>query len=292
MQCNSCGTQLAEGELTCPRCGTSVDGVGQHYTANKTAITASQTIQQQPQPIPVQQVQQPPVSQGPAQLENQPKGTGRKILIFLILIALITLLSIMFYSVILNKKDQETKKEPPSTEEKVPTSQENIQEYGGYTFTIPEGYQSKISNLYGLVIYNKEEAYSITVDYTNPYETRKTTFMTHFPDQANTLVANIANREYLVLVIPVQNAGYATQYATQKTEKATFVGLVAKADHVAPGAVEFTKLTSILDSAEQKETVIPGTTNDAGVTGIQVYTVDFNEFFPSTQETQTVQPTQ
>ena len=45
-------------------------------------------------------------------------------------------------------------------------------------------------------------------------------------------------------------------------------------------------------TSDQGGAVTPGTTNDAGTAGIQVYTVDFNEFFPSTQETQPVQPTQ
>lgn len=285
MQCNNCGMQLAEGEITCSRCGTPVNGVGQPYTATKTVT------QQQ---IPMGQVQQPfvqqPVQQMPQQEDNKKSGSGRKFLIVLIVLALISLLSIMFYSVVLNGESKEN--EASSNKETTPIKEENKEDYGGYTFTIPEGYQYKLSDIYGLIIYNEKEAYSIAVDYTNLYETRKTTYMTHFPDQAATLVANVANREYLALVVTVPNIGYATQYATIKTEKASFIGLVAKSDYTTPGVEEFTRLTAILDSAEQKEEVSPGTTNDAGTAGIQVYTVDFNEFFTSTQETQPVQPTQ
>lgn len=295
MQCNNCGAQLVEGEITCSRCGTPVSGVGQPYIATKT-VTQQQipmgqgAIGQVQQPFVQQPVGQIPSQELLQQEETKKRGGGRKFLIVLIVLALISLLSIMFYSVVLNGDNNGN--EAPSNKETTPPKKENKEDYGGYTFTIPEGYQYKLSDVYGLIIYNEKEAYSIAVDYTNLYETRKTTYMTHFPDQAATLVASVANREYLALVVATQTGGYATQYATVKTEKSMFIGLVAKSDYTTPGAEEFTRLTAILDSAEQKEEVSPGTTNDAGASGIQVYTVDFNEFFPSTQENQPVQPTQ
>lgn len=272
MQCNNCGTQLAEGEITCPRCGTPVDGISQPYTAIKNEIPQ----QVQPQPTAVEQ-------SVPKQEAKEKTGNGRKVLIFLIVVTLIALLAVMFYSVVLTETPNEnnipTNKDEPQKEKTI------TQDYGGYTFTIPEGYQYKISELYGLIIFNESEAYSIMVDYTNPYETRKATYIAQFPNQAANLITTVSNKEFTTLLITTPTGGFATQYATITSEKnSSFIGLVVRSDYQNPTAVELANLAQILESATQSAAITPGSANDAGTIGIQVYTVDFNAFFTPQQQ--------
>lgn len=276
MQCSNCGNQLTEGDTACPRCGSPVDSANnQTYTATKKTneVPSAPMTMPQAQVAPIPQNVEPPVQESKVE-----EGKGRKILIVFILIAILILLSIMVYSVAFSSNTNRNNSKASPNEENTQEANKTTQDYGGYTFTIPEGYQSRLSPKYGLVIFNEKEAYSIVVDYTNPYETQKTTYLNKFPEQAGSLVITVSNREYLALLVAAPTGGYAIQYATPKTAQATFVGLVVKADYAAPTTVEFSNLNQIIDSATLKEEVIKGSSADAGAGGINVYTIDFSEF--------------
>ena len=245
IQCSKCGTTLNEGVTTCPNCGASVV---------KTDAKKDKDI--------------------------------RKILIPIISIVIIILLGVMVYSVAFKSNDNKDNKNntPQNTEEnnKNDESNQNVTntvEYAGYRFTLLDGFSSTISNIYGLVIYNSDIAYTIGIDYTNNYDMYKTAFVNYAPQLKSSMFTSFSDNEYLIYNL-IDTDLKGSQYETKADDNTTFTGLIVKKDYTLPISEELSTISSFILSAEKiSDTDLKGTPSDFGTSiGINVYQINPEEF--------------
>lgn len=267
IQCRNCGTIINEGETSCPNCGAALQQI------------QNQNLQQNNQP---QQVEPQPVAANTQ--TSQPKEKDiRKILIPILSILIIVLLGVIIYSVAFNKNDtSNVEKTENNTENNSDNAQKtNSVEYAGYKFSLPDGYQSIISNIYGLVIYNSEIAYTVGVDYSNNYDLYKNAFITYAPQLESSLFTTFMDKEYLIYNLTDTDLK-GSQYETKADDNTTFTGLVVKNDNTIPTGEEINPIANILASAikiSTDDTNLKGTSNDFGTSvGIMVYQINPNEF--------------
>ena len=178
------------------------------------------------------------------------------------------------------------KKEAPATPSNngntpasdISTNNENRETYGGYSFEIPEGYQTEVSSEYGLMFYNNNTAVSVMVDYSHNYESYKTAVQQKYPEAYKNAFITIDGREYLGLILSDETGKKTTSYMTKATETAAFVGIVANSNFSEPSREEFVVLTKILNSAKQGgSSFAAGDSEDAGKDGIKNFTFDPNK---------------
>jgi len=272
IQCRNCGTIVNEGETSCPNCGAALQQI------------QNQNLQQNNQP---QQVEPQPVAAN--NQTSQPKEKDiRKILIPILSILIIVLLGVIIYSVAFNTSNVE--KAENNTENNAENNTENNSdnaqktnsvEYAGYKFSLPDGYQSIISNIYGLVIYNSEIAYTVGVDYSNNYDLYKNAFITYAPQLESSLFTTFMDKEYLIYNLTDTDLK-GSQYETKADDNTTFTGLVVKNDNTIPTGEEINPIANILASAikiSTDDTNLKGTSNDFGTSvGIMVYQINPDEF--------------
>ena len=234
--------------------------------------------------IPVMNSVQPvapmtqPVAGGAAQPGTEKPKQNKTVLLIIILIGVVAIAAVSLFALgVFDSGDDDDSGNSGgnSGSGDVVDVVENTQSYAGYTFTIPEGYETKVDAKAGLGIYNQTMAFTVAVDYTNSYETYKTEFQKKYPDQAEKMVETINGREYVALIL-TQDGKYMTYYMSKADNGATFIGGVANSSYTAPTKVEFEVLTTILDSAKSSSTFAPGDDEDAGKNGIVGY-----EFNPS-----------
>ena len=247
IQCSNCGTTLNEGVTTCPNCGVNI------------------------------------VKQNPKKDKDI-----RKILIPIISILIIILLGVMVYSVVFKSNHNENNK--PDTNQNAETNEENDNngpnqtvtntvEYAGYRFTLLDGFSSTTSDIYGLIIYNSEIAYTIGVDYTNNYDMYKNAFINYAPQLESSMFTSFSGNEYLIYNL-VDTDLKGSQYETKADDNTTFTGLIVKNDYTLPTSEELSPISNFILSAEKiSDTDLKGTSSDFGTNvGIIVYQISPDEF--------------
>lgn len=161
----------------------------------------------------------------------------------------------------------------------ISTGNENRESYGGYSFEVPDGYQTKVSADYGLMFYNSDIAMSVMVDYSHSYSDYKAAVQQKYPDQYASAIATVDGREYIALILTDTDGKKSTTYMTKADNDVTFIGMVANSNYTAPTKVEFSVLTGILDSAKTgSSSFAAGDDNDAGKDGIKDFTFDKDKF--------------
>ena len=281
MQCTNCGAQLMGIEHACPVCGRPLP-----TPAPQPNMASPDVVQQVADP---NQVTTPPVSNMtpatiPEAAPTNKKEKDNKGLIIIICIAIVVLLGIMVYFVVFAGGKSDNASQTTSTSEPTPaddtTQSSPTVNYAGYTFSVPATYKTKKSDIYGLIIYNDSEMFSIAIDYSNNYDAYKASLTQTYPELANS-ITTVSGREFIPLILTNEDSSKATQYVTKKDETTTMVGLVLRSDKQPPTTSEFSDLASIIDSGmvNPSETVTPGDALDAGTRiGIITYTVDPSVF--------------
>ena len=244
IKCSNCGTTLNEGVTTCPNCGANI-------------------------------------------VKPNPKKDKdiRKILIPIISILIFVLLGVMVYSVAFKSNDNK-----PDTNQNAETNDENgnngpnqtvtnTVEYAGYRFTLLDGFSSITSDIYGLIIYNSEIAYTIGVDYTNNYDMYKNAFINYAPQLESSMFTSFSDNEYLIYNL-VDTDLKGSQYETKADDNTTFTGLIVKKDYTLPTSDELSPISNIVLSAEKiSDTDLKATSSDFGTNvGIIVYQINPDEF--------------
>ena len=247
IQCNNCKATLNEGVTTCPYCGANI-------------------------------------------VKTNPKKDKdiRRILIPIISISIIILLGIMVYSVTFKTNDN--KKNETATNQSTEKSEENENndsnqtvtntvEFAGYRFTLLDGFSSTTSDIYGLIIYNSDIAYTIGVDYTNNYDMYKNAFINYAPQLQSSMFTTFSDSEYLIYNL-IDTDLKGSQYETKANDNTTFTGLIVKKDYTLPTSDELRPISTLLSSAEKiSDTDLEGTSSDFGVkVGITVYQINPDEF--------------
>ena len=165
------------------------------------------------------------------------------------------------------------------TETPVSTTTATKESYAGYTFTLPEGYEAKTSDEYGLMIGNSERVMSVAVDYSHNYEAYKTALSAKYPDQKDKLINTISGREYLILVYTDENGAKGSQYVTKADDNTTFVGMMVRSDYTQATTTDFSVATEVLDSATKgTSSFAAGDDLDAGKSGEKIYTFAKDKF--------------
>lgn len=288
MFCKNCGVQLNGTENVCPNCGTPVEkittpGVVQNngQVANVNTVMPQQANPQQVNP---QQYNQgmPPYNQVVPQQnsQQQPSKNSTTIILVIALICVVAIAIVLF--IVFSGSNKTTPPtngggDTPGTID-VTTTPQNTQSYGGYTFTIPEGYDTRIESSEGLVIYNSSLAFAIAVDYSYSYDDYKQMLQQKYSDQVSTMIKNISGREYMTVLARESGSNrvmYA--YVTKADATSTFVGCIANVTFTEPTSNELTILTSVLDSAKNGSSSFgAGSEQDAGKNGLKEFKFDNN----------------
>ena len=211
---------------------------------------------------------------------EQPKKKDNKTIFLIIALVVVAIAAVVVYFTVLAPAPEA----PAPTggndvETPVSTKTENKETYAGYTFTIPEGYVTKTDDEYGLVISNGTTGFSIAVDYSHNYDAYKKALSEKYPEQASDFIATVDGREYIALILTDTDGSQATQYVTKASDSSVFVGMVARADLTAPTTVEFSTLTTILNSSKQgTSSFAPGDDQDIGKNGEKIFTFTKDKF--------------
>ena len=225
----------------------------------------------QPVPTEVPSAQPAPV--------EQPAGTEKKkdkttIILIAVLVGVVVIAAVLYFTVF--------KKESPATTPatnnntngtEVSTNQANVESYGGYDFTIPDGFTADIDSEFGLVVNDDKIAYTIGLDYTNTYDDYRADFQKTYPNQMSEAEVTVAGRKYLALRIydETTKAFKFTMYITN-ADNAAFIGVSFKRDKTEPTQSDFTTLTTILDSAKKgSANFAAGSDEDMGKDGIKKF---------------------
>lgn len=294
MNCKNCGAVLTGSEQICPICGASLLGMQQQVPGQviqqmvQPAPVMPQPVMQQPTPVVPQQpvVQQPMTSpmapvgvvqqptspqvvQGQTPEELSPKKDNKMLLILLIVVAAAAI-GVGIFLMLTDKEEPASTPSQSETEYPIP---ESIKEgYAGYSFTIPNGYTTEITETYGLVVRSNTTIYTIAVDYTNNYEYYKNAFLGAFPAEAANMVKTIGSNEYVAAILTDTEGANGTEYMTTSPDSlGTFVGMVVRSDYTPPTEAEFSILNQMLSTATKENAVTPGSAEDAGTTGIRNY---------------------
>ncbi len=268
MFCKNCGTQLNGTENVCPNCGNQVEKE-ENKIMDAVQVTA---------PIPVVKEEEVPNSAVPIQTSAQTvvdtkKNNTTAILIFA-LIGVVVIAVVLFIVLFLGKDSESgnsnngggNSNDNPTTPDIVDnnTTTENTASYGGYTFTLTDGYTTKNDAKYGLVISDGTLAMSIQTDYTNSFEDYK-----NDPEVTSSNIKTISGKQY-ILVENLTSDNYKTYvYVTKADSYTTFVGVIAKNDMMLPSSSDVLVLAKIINSATTGTTTFsPGDNNDAGKDGL------------------------
>ena len=205
--------------------------------------------------------------------------------VVLIVLLVLSIVGAVLYFTVFNEDDEAANSNSNADSATVATeSAESVVSYGGYTFTIPNGYYSEENADLGLVLYNNKLFYSLLVDYTNTYEQYLEAFKITYPDQANNFEVKLGNRDYIIAVVS-KGTECECVYITRGPGSAVFIGEAVNSSFTRLAPEEFNDLTSILDSAKQgSSTFAPGDDVDAGKNGIKQFTFDSDKFKFSSNE--------
>lgn len=269
MFCQKCGNQLNGTENVCPNCGMQVNNT----QANMNGSMGQQPVQPQfQQPMP--QYQQP--NQFNGQNNNQPNN-NKTVILIVALIAVVAIAIVLFLFVF--KKD-ENPTQPSNNTTTTPTtvtdqtdsgssgttvSTGNKASYGGYSFTIPAGYETETTSD-GLTIYSNDLCFIIQVDHSHTFEDYIEGVKQKYPSQASQM--NINGRQYINL--PYEEAGKkAACIFTKASSSSTFVVVAANRSYTTVTSNELEVLDKIISSAAQgNSTFGPSNNVDAGKDGL------------------------
>ena len=294
MNCKNCGAVLTGTEQICPICGANLIGMQQQVPGqvNQQMVQPTpvmpQPVIQQPTPVVPQQpvmpqpmaspmapvgvtpqTPTPQVPQGQAPGEMNPKKDNKMLLILLIVVA-VAAIGVGIFLALTDKEEETT----PSNNEYVEPAEPatTTESYGGYTFTIPNGYTTETSETYGLVLKSNTTIYTIAIDYTNNYEYYKNAFIGAFPAEAANMVKTFGSNEYVAAILTDTEGANGTEYMTTSPDSlGTFVGMVVRSDYTPPTEAEFSILNQMLSTATKENAVTPGSAEDAGTGGIKNY---------------------
>lgn len=259
MKCKNCGTELIGMEHACPMCG------------------APLPINNNPSPKVVEQSLGNPTIASNIMVEEpkteeveEPPRKDNKIFAIVIFIIAVAAIAVGVFLAITDKNDNKLPKEEQPTE--------NIVEYAGYTFHFPLTYQYQLKDKLGFVVTDsKYNIFTIALDYTNTYEAYKKAFTDKYPNE--NVVASSGGREYLKAVIQDSEGHYGLQYVTLTSEKtACYIGMIVKPDYSKVVDNEIYVLDEFLDKAEKTREVEAGTEEDMGRDGIQIRTLEIEQF--------------
>ena len=160
----------------------------------------------------------------------------------------------------------------PEPQEVVNT--EKTETFMGYTFTIPDGYDSKVDSTYGLTIGNSEVAYSILIDLTNSYEKYVEALKIKYPAQAANLEQSVGTRKFVIGELTSTTGARGSQYVSPASTTATFIGIVANKNNTIEYN-DYKVLANILDSSKESGTSFAaGDANDPGKSGPVFFEID------------------
>ena len=326
MQCNNCGAQLNGTETMCPMCGAQINMM--NYQATQMGMNQNipqgnnQNYNQQMMPqanvvgqnnnngLPLNQeqmnpnnnmmgntFQQPMISnsQMPIPAMNnaslasptEEKKDNKLVILILAVVAIGLIIAGIVIAISLPEPAPVVTPIPTPTEtpEATPT---NIIKYGGYTFTILDGYTTKEDNDYGLIFMNDRIAYSIKVDYTNNYDYYKESLKKLYPTQASTLELSYEQTKYLILQMASETTGIRSlHYVKSANEKTSFVGAIVRKDGKPGEMSDLKDLTDLLNNATPPtEELTPGNEFDSGITGIVNLPTSYTPFVFKEAESQ------
>ena len=295
MFCRNCGYQLDGSENVCPKCGTPVKKVENNNaesTINSsnnssdtiTPVISSSAPVSNPTPAPVlSSSPAPEPAQQTMNNTNPPKkGNAAVIIIIVVLVGVLALGGIGIF--VIGKylsgfmNTQYTPDSPTSTPSTTTTTTgdatANKKTYGGYEFTIPNGFVAKIDSDYGLIINDDKIAFSLLADYSNSVSDYKNSLLKEYPTlNESDMKETINGRTYWCVNFTDANTGKkVVEYITQApTGTATFVGLMFKKDGSEVRLADVDALGQLVDSAKVSGSSFSINDNDPGKDGIIDY---------------------
>ena len=301
MNCKNCGAILTGTENVCPNCGAPVENVvsNQEILQPSPAVAPEPVVAPQPvmeptpvvpeQPVVAPQPQAPTGFVEPAVAAIQPqaqaapteaKPKDNKTIILIIALVVVAIGAVVLYFTVLAPAPEASAPTGNDVNDTpVSTNTEKKENYAGYTFTIPDGYNTKTDAEYGLIINNASRAFSIAVDYTHSYDQYKTALVAKYPDQKDKLVATVDGREYLILVYTDDSGAKGSQYVTKANDNTTFIGMMVRSDYTQATTEDFSVVTEVINSATQgSSSFAPGDDLDAGKNGEKIYTFTKDKF--------------
>lgn len=267
----------------------AVNGVVQQGVPD---VSANPNMMAQPDPMAggVQMQPQMQAQPQPQSLTNenqkQPKAGNKRQTILLIILVLCIIGAVVYYVFIFPEGSSSSsggggssKNNGSDTSEVEVEKKEASASYGGYTFTIPDGFVA-IEGDSGLTISSYDTAYIIAVDYTNNLDAYKAAYLASNPQLATTLENTYFDRNYLLVGYNAEDGSNGVNFvsSTSADNKEVFVGTVLKNGGVAPIPDDYSDLTTILNSAvvDSENSVKAGDALDAGKAGFYVSNVSAN----------------
>ena len=217
-----------------------------------------------------------PVQPTPATPEQPEKkqGKGKVVLLIVLLIIAAIVAYVMFGSSLFKTEEPTTPTTPTEPEPQEVVNTEKTETFMGYTFTIPDGYDSKVDSTYGLTIGNSEVAYSILIDLTNSYEKYVEALKIKYPAQAANLEQTVGTRKFVIGELTSTTGARGSQYVSPASTTATFIGIVANKNNTIEYN-DYKVLANILDSSKESGTSFAaGDANDPGKSGPVFFEID------------------
>lgn len=233
------------------------------------------------QPTPVEMPTAQPVAAPEQSAGTEKKKDKTTIILVGVLVGVVVIAAVLYFVVFKKESPAPTPAADNGTSgTEVSTNQENVKSYGGYDFTIPDGFTAEIDTDFGLVINNDKIAYTVALDYTNSYDDYRASFQQEYPDQMSQAEVTIGGRKYLAVRLydETTKAFLYTMYITN-ADNASFIGVSFKRDKTEPTQNDFSTLTTILDSAKKgSANFAAGSDEDMGKNGIKKFSGTLDVF--------------
>ena len=230
------------------------------------------------QATPVNPMMATPVQQAPAQpAQQENKGKSKTPLLIAILAVVIAAGAFIVWKNFMSPSDTGTGTNTPAVTnqqaEEVAEAAGKKATYLGYTFTIPEGFESKNDAKYGLVVYSDQVIYSILIDFSNDYEKYRTALQTKYPTQINDIEKTVGTRKYLIGKVE-SSGNIGSEFISTANGTASFVGIVINKNNTVEYE-DYKLLTEMLDSSTVAgSTFAAGDENDPGKNGPIMFDID------------------
>ncbi|MBR2827808.1 MAG: zinc ribbon domain-containing protein [Bacilli bacterium] len=150
----------------------------------------------------------------------------------------------------------------------------NTVSYGGFEFVVPNGYNYKIDNQYGLMVYSNDIAFSVLADFTNSFENYKNAFLLQYPNLTEKdILLNLNGRDYLLVALKDESTNEESlEYVTAALGGSpVFVGVLANSKATEPTSAEFKIVSDFLESAKTKGSSFAKGDKDPGENGPILY---------------------
>lgn len=257
--CSKCNTQVNDDLQFCPNCGNSLE-VAPQGNINTQGVQQDMIESQPVQPAqPTQPMVEAPVA----------NKTNYKLIISILagVVVICTIIAVIFGLKLFDSKGSNSNENnEPNTPATTPKEDKNVVTYGGFDFTIPEGYK-KIDTENGNLFITDDSTLTLSLAIAKgSFEESVKYFVSKFKANESDVVREIDGDKYVWMLVPISENDpnkVARAFCYEYGDGYLFTGAVGTMTITDPGEDGFNLLKTLVSSAKKNSSFSGGDNEEA-----------------------------